>query len=145
MPKRFLYALVLSLLALSLMSSAALAAHTVNLTASLSGKAEVPGPGDADGTGMAQVEVYPGNGVICYDLTAANIMTAAAAHIHHGKEGVAGPVVVPLTPPFNGAIQGCVQADRELARDIAANPANYYVNVHNPTFPGGAIRGQLKH
>jgi hypothetical protein len=26
---------------------------------------------------------------------------------------------------------------------IAANPANYYVNVHNAPFPGGAVRGQL--
>ena len=27
---------------------------------------------------------------------------------------------------------------------IAANPAGYYVNLHNARFPGGAARGQLE-
>ncbi|MBA2263858.1 MAG: CHRD domain-containing protein, partial [Chloroflexi bacterium] len=30
-----------------------------------------------------------------------------------------------------------------LLADIEANPQNYYVNVHNAEFPGGAVRGQL--
>jgi hypothetical protein len=31
----------------------------------------------------------------------------------------------------------------DLLEAIAADPAGYYVNLHNPRFPGGAIRGQL--
>ena len=30
-----------------------------------------------------------------------------------------------------------------LAQDLAANPADYYFNIHTTAFPGGAIRGQL--
>ncbi len=29
------------------------------------------------------------------------------------------------------------------AADIATHPEDYYVNVHNAEFPGGAVRGQL--
>lgn len=31
----------------------------------------------------------------------------------------------------------------ELVRDILANPAGFYVNVHNAEFPNGTVRGQL--
>jgi CHRD domain len=30
-----------------------------------------------------------------------------------------------------------------LFADIIENSADYYVNLHNSDFPGGAIRGQL--
>ena len=32
---------------------------------------------------------------------------------------------------------------QQQATDVAANPANYYFNVHTALNPAGAVRGQL--
>ena len=84
-----------------------------------------------------------GQGEVCFELTAENIDPATAAHIHVAPVGVPGPIVVPLTPPTDGSSSGCVSVDRELIKQLIQAPGEYYVNVHNPAFPAGAIRGQL--
>ena len=111
-------------------------------TTMLSGANEVGG-GDPDGSGTAQVWVNPGRNVVCYEITVMNVDRAVAAHIHHAPAGVNGPVVVPFAAPTSGSSSGCVDVDRELARDIVMHPADYYVNVHTAVVPAGAVRGQL--
>lgn len=114
------------------------------LQTNLTGAAEVPGPGDADGAGTAQITVNSGQRQVCYKLAVRNIAVATAAHIHEGGPTVAGPVKVTLgTPNASGMSSGCVTVDRALALEILKRPADYYVNVHNAPFPGGAVRGQL--
>jgi CHRD domain len=115
------------------------------LTASLTGAAEVPGPGDTDGSGTATLRLNPGQGKVCFALTAAKItLPAAAAHIHTGAAGVAGDVLVGLAAPdATGVSGGCVSAPRATVKAILKAPAGYYVNVHTSDFAGGAIRGQL--
>ena len=115
----------------------------VPLTATLTGAAEAPGPGDPDGSGTAVITLNHGQAEVCYELTAANIGPATAAHIHVAPVGVPGPVVVPLAPPTSGSSSGCVSVDRQLIKALIQQPDEYYVNVHNAAFPGGAIRGQL--
>ena len=113
------------------------------LTTDLSGAEEVPGPGDPDGSGFAELTLNQGQGTITYELTVSNIDPAMAAHIHEAPAGVAGPVVVTLVPPTSGSSTGVAVVDPELIKDIRKNPENYYVNVHNRTYPRGAVRGQL--
>ena len=113
------------------------------LATTLTGAAEVPGPGDPDGSGTASIRLNPGQGEVCFELTVSGIAPATAAHIHIGPAGVAGPVVVGLAPPTSGTSSGCVSADPTLIKAIIQNPEQYYVNVHNAGFPAGAIRGQL--
>ncbi len=113
------------------------------LTTTLTGEQEVPVPGDPDGIGFATVTVNPGQGVLCYELSVSGIAPATAAHIHEAPVGMVGPVVVGLQPPTDGSSSGCVEVGRTLAKDILKNPADFYVNVHNAEFPGGALRGQL--
>ena len=114
------------------------------LTARLTGPAEVPGPGDADGRGRAAVTLNQGQNQVCYELTVSNIGAVTAAHIHRGARGVAGPPVVTLEPlAAQGPSKGCVSATADVIKEIRQNPANFYVNVHNAEFPDGAVRGQL--
>jgi hypothetical protein len=114
------------------------------LTTTLTGAAEVPGPGDPDGSGQATITLNAGHGEICYELSATGISPAIAAHIHVGTADVAGPVVVPLAPPVtNGSSSGCASADPALIKAIMKNPEQYYVNVHTADYPAGALRGQL--
>jgi hypothetical protein len=112
-------------------------------TTELTGAAEVPGPGDTDGSCTATITLNHGQGEVCWELTASDIAPAAAAHIHVGASDVAGPVVVPLSPPTSGSSSGCATVDRDLIKAIIQNPEEYYVNVHNADFPAGALRGQL--
>jgi hypothetical protein len=131
-------------LALALLTSAHLAAAAdMHAKATLTGAAEVPGPGDPDGGGTVQVTLDPDKNEVCYDLTVTKIDDATAAHIHEGAMGKDGPVKVGLDTPKGGAMKGCKSADAAVVKDMLANPANYYVNVHSKDFPKGAVRGQL--
>lgn len=109
----------------------------------LEGEQEAPIPGDPDGTGTATFRLNLGLEQFCYTLTVSGIAPATAAHIHEAPFGDPGPVVIPLAAPTNGTSSGCVSVDRELLQDIILHPENYYVNVHNTPFPGGALRSQL--
>ena len=118
-------------------------APPVVLTAVLTGAQEVP-PGDPDGAGVATIILLPEQRTLCYSVVVTGIAPATAAHIHRGRPGEAGPIVVPLAPPTQGASGGCVtNVDPALLRAISADPGAYYVNVHNAPYPEGAVRGQL--
>jgi hypothetical protein len=120
------------------------AAATTTLTARASAANEVPTPGPAGATASATFTIDTSSGQVCYTATASGLPAPAAAHIHKGASGVAGPVVVPLdASKINGGARTCLTADTALVADIVANPANYYFNVHTPEFSAGAARGQL--
>jgi hypothetical protein len=112
-------------------------------TVTLKGEAEVPSLGDLDGTGQATIRINPGQGQLCYTLKVSGIAPATGAHVHEALAGMPGPVVVHLMAPSGGMSQGCASIGKEQAMEILRNPEEYYVNVHNSEFPGGALRGQL--
>jgi len=115
-------------------------------TTVLSGANEVPPAAGSDLTGTAKVTINLGQSRLCWDLDYTTTQTVVAAHIHHAQAGVASGVVFGFfNPPASSVIvnSGCRNGDPALLADIAANPANYYVNVHTTAHPGGAGRGQL--
>ena len=125
-------------------ASVALAGGRPFMTA-LSGTAEVPGPGDPDGTGTAEIRVDPGAPRICWNVYARQIDAAIAAHVHRGAAGSAGPPVVTLTTPgADGRSEGCAAIEAGLAREIAMQPHLVDLHIPTPDFRAGAIRGQLR-
>jgi hypothetical protein len=144
-------------------------ANTV-LTAQLDGRHEVSNDaqdnrivGDKNGRGEAYVFGIDGDpSTLCYVLLVEKVQLVPvtegmAAHIHFGERGQNGPVVAALAGPFDGNAADCLtegepgkfpldpMADSGIVQDILNHPGDYYINVHNPEFPGGAIRGQLEY
>jgi hypothetical protein len=117
----------------------AAAAPTAHLGAVLVGGTEVPGPGDPDGFGFADVRVTGTE--VCWRISVNSVGRILAAHIHAGPRGVSGPVVVALDRSYRS---GCVETPRRTARFLREHPSEFYVNVHNAAFPAGALRGQLR-
>ena len=145
--------------AVALPVTSAFAGHENTVAkASLNGKKEVDDTvknkrivGDKNGRGQAIVFGIDGDpATLCYSLIVKKIKTATGAHIHEGAPGENGPVVAFLAAPGDGTAADCLTDGEEgkfvegvTAAEILANPEDYYVNVHNEQFPGGAIRGQL--
>jgi len=66
---------------------------------------------------------------------------AAAAHIHLGAKGKAGPVIIPLCGPCKSPVTGTVAVTATRIKQIESGKT--YVNVHTAKYPAGEIRGQL--
>ena len=113
--------------------------------AKLTGAAEVP-VADPDGSGTAVIRVNVGKKRVCWQLSVSGVAASTAAHIHKAAAGSNGPVVVTLSAPdaSTGKASGCTSVtDKALLKGLIQKPSEYYVNVHNAEFPGGALRGQL--
>lgn len=131
-------------LATLVLSAAALEAQerVDTLRTTLSGE-EVVGGGDEDGSGVATFYLEPGTDRLCYELQVSDITEATAAHVHRAPAERDGPPVITLSAPRSGTASDCTTVDGGLLERMLEDPAAYYVNVHNPDFPGGALRGQL--
>lgn len=116
------------------------------LEAALDGGEEVPDKGDPNGRGLADVTVKHRKRKLCFDIEFSKIEAPVAGHVHKGRFGVAGDIVVPLFDDPTGAtspVSDCVKAKKDLLKKIKNKPEKYYVNLHNAEYPAGAIRGQL--
>lgn len=104
--------------------------------------------GAAGASGRAELRLNSGQQRICVDLTTSGF-DLVLAHIHEGRAGTNGGVVVDFTSLIDGdRAVGCVPVSRDLVKEIRQNPAGYYVNTHQGV-PGTAgffqgVRGQLR-
>jgi hypothetical protein len=135
-------------------------ATTEVLSATLSGDKEVP-PVDTNATGSAGFS-QPHLSNMSYGIQLSDIEKVTAAHIHQGKEGKNGPVIVTLfkaendtgTGPVKGQlVNGSIINDmlegalkgKSVEVDLIKliQDGDAYVNVHTTEHPDGAIRGQI--
>ena len=94
-----------------------------------------------------------GNGLLTFDAATRKIsgrvaltgMTATAAHIHTGVQGVNGPVIFSMTESAPGSGIWTTAADAALTDAQITNlkSGGLYFNAHSAAFPGGEIRGQI--
>jgi len=121
---------------------------TYKVTANLKARFEVPKPQGvkvgATGffTGRA-VELANDRARLTWRLTFSKLTgRAIAAHIHSGKVGKAGPVMVALCGPCSNGQRGTATISHRQLRAIELGRT--YVNVHTVKNAGGEIRGQTK-
>ena len=114
------------------------------VTFEMSGKQEVPAVSTmADGYGYALVSTTT------YDLDLVvyteDLDDASAAHIHTGRIGTNGDVLVALEQSMDDMTMWMTPEGTMIDEDILAVlvSGGHYVNVHSPDFPSGEIRGQI--
>jgi hypothetical protein len=137
----------LTLAAMYLTFSSPADAGIITFATNLSGLNEVP-PNGSTATGNAIVIVDDIANTVSVDVTFSGLIggPATAAHIHCCvPAGVNAPVVIPFTG-FPAATSGTYSnffTGIAPATIAGLEAFQGYVNIHNATFPGGEIRGQL--
>jgi hypothetical protein len=109
--------------------------------------------GDPDGRGKAEFTFDTDQGTVCYELEVEGIAEPVepapglgSAHIHLvATGGIAVDLETDFEPDKSDEFKasGCVEVDSALLQAILQNPDQYYVNIHNVEFPGGALSGLL--
>ena len=119
---------------------------TYSYRATMTAKQEVPSPkasAKAGGVFTATVTERGSRATIRWTLTFHNLSgKAVASHIHTGKPGVAGPVMLALCGPCRTGLSG--RGTLTHAQSEVLERRGAYVNVHTAKNAGGEIRGQLR-
>jgi hypothetical protein len=121
----------------------------ITYAADLRGTNEVP-PTNTQAFGSAFVSIDTATNTLTWDVATSGL-TPTLAHIHGpAAAGANASVLINFATSAsaftNGRTSGSISIASLPAETLTAlltNPANFYVNVHSATFPGGEIRGQL--
>ena len=145
MRKKLVPLVALGVTALILSAGAAGGTHATKMkfTAVLNAGQEVPHPAGAMSGASGKFTASVTGTKITWKLTFAHLTGAAtAAHIHAGKKGVPGAVLVPLCGPCKTGVSGTATLTSAEIKSMKAGTT--YVNVHTAKNPNGEIRGQVK-
>jgi len=115
-----------------------------------------PNQGDLDGTATGTLTLNDNGtsvgstGFATLQITLANIdlTTLSGNHIHNAPATTTGAIVLDFGDPdtirTNSVLSGTISGLSSATIDnVFANPTQFYYNIHNGAFPGGAVRSQL--
>jgi CHRD domain len=163
--RKYMTLIVISMIVISLIvvvatsNSLIYAQNQTKYKAKLIGKSVVP-PVNTSAAGLADVNI--GNDWLWWKLNVTGITDPTMAHIHMGKKGVNGPIVVDLlksSPRFEnttermiitgnisafslqGPMKGKTFADIQSA--IKAKTVGLHVDLHTKNHPDGELRGTV--
>ncbi|HVU78978.1 MAG TPA: CHRD domain-containing protein [Gaiellaceae bacterium] len=132
--------------AAALVLAAVAFADTYTINTKLTPGADVPKPKgapNARGTFTGRYVEHQDKATLTWKLTYSGLTGAALqAHIHSGKPGVAGNVIVPLCGPCHSGMTGHARIGEAVIKALESGGA--YVNVHTKKNPAGEIRGQIR-
>ncbi len=114
------------------------------ITAKMSGSNEVPAV-TTDAVGVATVHFNEDFTLATVNATVSNLSSAfTGAHIHEGKPGENGAVLLPLTNDYkNGRLTSEIAVvDSTLIAQLING--ELYLNIHTENNPAGELRGNLK-
>ncbi|WP_173427732.1 CHRD domain-containing protein [Aneurinibacillus tyrosinisolvens] len=131
-------------------------------SARLRGAEEVP-PVSTNAKGKFFARLLEDGRSLAFTLEIEEIRNAFVGHIHLGRRGVNGPIVVFLFGPLRHPIsvrKGAATVTGTITRENLVGPlqghslrtlirqmrlGNAYVNVHTRQNPNGEMRGQIRH
>jgi hypothetical protein len=135
---------VLSVASVALAGVAGAAPMSTKVSAKLTAKAEIPVQVVKNTKGTGSFTGTLNGRKLVWKLTFGKLTgPALAAHIHMGKAGKAGNVVVPLCAgtKCKSGVHGTATLTAAVLKAVKNGGA--YVNVHTAKNPNGEIRGQI--
>jgi hypothetical protein len=135
---------VLSVASVTLAGVAGAAPMSTKVSAKLTAKAEIPVQVVKNTKGTGSFTGTLNGRKLVWKLTFGKLTgPALAAHIHMGKAGKAGNVVVPLCAgtKCKSGVHGTATLTPAVLKAVKNGGA--YVNVHTAKNPNGEIRGQI--
>ncbi|MCA8832110.1 CHRD domain-containing protein [Hymenobacter pini] len=115
------------------------ASNTVNVSATLDGKQEVPANSSA-ATGTMTGTYDKTTRTLTYKVTYSGI-TPSMGHIHQAAPGVNGGVIVPFSSVATSPISGTATLSEADGAKLLSGET--YVNLHTQAYTGGEIRGNM--
>jgi hypothetical protein len=109
-----------------------------NFVAYLDGAQETP-PNASAASGTGTLVLDESTRQITWSVTATGL-SAIDAHVHDGRFGIGGGIVVDLGPGTT-SFSGSATLSAAQVTKLIAN--EYYFNLHTVAFPNGEIRGQI--
>jgi hypothetical protein len=150
-----LIAVTITMVSVITFSNHIVLAQNQKFNTKLSGQQEVP-PVQSTASGMAWFKTMQDK--IWFKLNVTDMQGVTQAHIHTGKQGENGPILVTLyksdTPqPINGKLaygnitanllEGPMKGKQISDLTTAMSNGSTYVNVHTEKYPKGEVRGQI--